>query len=175
MLHDKRSGTAVVGELLRPQIREAEHLISRLVQLIHQGLGNTGVDLIHIEPELIGSLALLILHRGNEARNDHRVIVDHDHVGADHLQILVDLIEPKSLLLRILIRSGIICYDTLGHLTDVLTLRMALKPEMKGLYLWSQSGCLCQEIRHHLGVSRSLIDVSAHENEAHCVYSLGSV
>ena len=175
VLHHKRGCSTILRERLRPGISEAKHLVSSLVQLIHQRLSNSSVHLINIEPQLVRSLTLHILHGVDEPSNDHRVIVDHDHIRSDHLQILMDLVEAKSLLLRILIGCCVIGYNAIGDLADVLALRMALKSKVKGLDLRRKRGSLSQQIGHDLRVSSRLIDVSANENKAHCVYSLGSV
>ena len=91
-----------------PVLRKEVDTVSILVHSLNQRRSNALVDLIHIEPELVRRLTLLVLHRINEPVNDQGIVVDHDHVRIHHLKVVVNLVESKPLLLRILVSSRIV-------------------------------------------------------------------
>ena len=66
--------------------------------------------------------------------DDKRVVIDHDNVWIHHLKVLVNLVETKPLLLRILIRRCVVGDNSSRDLANKLTLGMALKPEMIRLH-----------------------------------------
>lgn len=138
-----------------------------LVENVYKRLGNTRIDLIYIQPQLIGRLSTLVLHRLNELGNRVWIIIDHHDIGVDHLQVLVNLIVSKPLLLGIFIRSRVIRNYTLRILSHGRTIRMTLESKVKRLDLGRQSRQLLYQIVAYLGVTRCLINVCTDENEPH--------
>ena len=168
VLNDAKIGK--VGILcidILPVIREEIDTLGILVHRLNQRRGDTLVDLIHIKPQLVGSDTLLIFHRLNEPVNNQGIIVDHHYVRIDHIKILVDLVESKSLLLRILICGRVICHNTLRNRTKILARRVALKSEMIRPHIGSELRKLSKQIIHHLRIPGRLIHMSANKNEPH--------
>jgi hypothetical protein len=134
---------------------------------LHEGRSDSLVDLVDIDPELIRRRLAIVLHRLHELVDDEGIIVDHHNVRTHHLKVVVNLIEPESLLLGILVRSCIVLVDTRGSLAVAGGILVALEAIVEELDTRGESGGLLEKVMGNLGVSGDLINVRADEDDTH--------
>ena len=168
MLENPHIGEVAVGEeLLLPDLGEAIDAVRMGADGGHQGLGDSIVHLVHIDPELVGRRLLVMLHRLHELVDDEGVIVDHHDIRADHLEVIVDLVEAEALLLRVLVGGRIVLIHTGRRLAMPGCVRVALEAVVKQLDPRRQGRGLLEKVMGDLGVARGLINMSADENDTH--------
>ena len=128
----------ILQEMLTPDIREAVNPICMGLDVIQKRLRNSIVDLIQVNPQLVLSGVPVVLHCLNEPVDNKRIVVNHHHIWIDHIKILSDLVESKSLFLWILVRSCVILNNSCWNLTASSCIWMALKSKVEGLYTRGQ-------------------------------------
>lgn len=152
---------------LGPLRRERLDRLASLIDTIQKRLGNSKVHLVQLCPNLEVGLLWILLDCVQELVDNERIILENHKLRVDSVNLLAKLVEPKSLLTRLLGRRGILGNDPIGNLAMIGTTGVALKSKVKDLELRTECRHLAEEIVGHLGLSSGLIHMCAHKKDPH--------
>jgi hypothetical protein len=104
-----------------------------------------------------------MLHALQELADSDGVVVNHHDIGIHGLNVLVNLVEPKSLLLGLFVCGGIVGDSALRILAETCVRGMALESEVECLDGGAHGGKLLHKVETNLGVSSGLVNMGADE------------
>ena len=167
-IHRNRLVARVLNELLLPALRKDQKAVGILFHILNQAPIVRTINLVQVDPhfERLGLLGVQL--QGLQEPVHHQgIIVDHHNVGLHHIHILLELVETKSLLARLLVQSRIILNHTCWENTQGLVCARhgSLKPKMIDLQKRLKRGELLQQIVAHLGIPRHLLGVRADQQK----------
>ena len=143
-----------------PALREAQDAVYVILNAAEETHVCTLVHLVEVDPDFEGlghvldGLQELVHHDG--------IVVDHDNIGRHGLDVLLELIEAKSVLAGLLVGRRVVLHDIREWANGLRgTNRRPLEAKVKNLDNRVQRRQLLQKVVRHLRVPRRLLRVRA--------------